>query len=1118
MPGFEDIPRNLAVLKTLDFDVDEKGHLLASSYGSLGGPLTNQLRMVSVNGEFKPTADADEGGWQSISLSNQSNQFFYNIQLLHGDPENATALPIWIYGEDGHQYPKIRRAKGALGGNATRLPTQYKQKRDLIALAPGKRIDLLAYLPEGTTQLSSVYGFDVKKTLYYIRNMGVYPDLIEQSVQDRKSKTSSAGAMALFEVTDSPDSLTTQQQKAAIQRLNQNVEVQHVQPRTRPEEYDSEQVPSVNLFQQDSDGKDLWNPARKRQFSWAKNTLVGKSDEWDPATQLEFERQDRNYKRFRPLIDLNVKGAGLLSVDGELQQDWLGYDQPFLINDHVFPNAPLVVSQLGTIEEWDLLNWSLSLPWKYAGHPFHIHINDYQVKDSDTELSGKRSLEDVTIVNSSGYHYRDLSIDDPDEAIVDQSPFRGEFVPIKAATRVGFDPSAKPLPAQELATYGASTQTVRMLFQDYLGSYVFHCHILPHEDAGMMQAITVINNTDSSWLTPADGLSAAYRTDGTWQSSVVLADQFQPFELSWSADATAIPRRSQAADLNGDFIQDVLISSAGQGEVQIFDGDSLLKLGQSDLLSRLRPYAQSSVAPWAFMDDVTGDQTRDLLTAGFASDSIVLTDLRLKGWTSDGDALNWSKIFHVDPFDFISTDSKSLHPVRGLTSHQISVDTGDFNLDNFTDVAIAYAVHDGVRLVILDGAALSLSVQTGSFQGGYFPDKALLADALIEHPSLKNASQISLSSGFNQYGQIALENLLLTVPRRRNGSDVLTCQLEAGHFIATGLDPDESVHTGHGHHGSSRAYEGDQYVDNHPSGQGFPVHLIDVQSIQGSVQGAVSVTPAFAGADANGGLFVSGLEQGNQFVIAQGNGFNGVERSSASLLTSADQLSLPVDQLSVVDQDDLSGYALQQPLTTTERQNVVNLVTAAYSGSMAKPSTLSQWVGEAFDRDGLTTDQFVDAYLADPEVSKSVEKHFHGDLASQSTQSIVSTTSKTLWGRKPSSQEKDDWRSAVKQGLAKTDLPLAMMQSTEGSDLNRLALLSAASRWSQAQWGINASIEGSVGLGLSKNRSQFSSMNTMLFDQGVFKTMDYAEARFSELTDAWLQTFSGTHASDSGFF
>ena len=44
----------------------------------------------------------------------------------------------------------------------------------------------------------------------------------------------------------------------------------------------------------------------------------------------------------------------------------------------MFSNAPLVVSQLGTIEEWSF-ELELSFPWKYVGHPFHIHINDYQV-------------------------------------------------------------------------------------------------------------------------------------------------------------------------------------------------------------------------------------------------------------------------------------------------------------------------------------------------------------------------------------------------------------------------------------------------------------------------------------------------------------------------------------------------------------------------------------------------------------------------------------------------------------------------------------------------------------------------------------------------------------------
>ena len=37
------------------------------------------------------------------------------------------------------------------------------------------------------------------------------------------------------------------------------------------------------------------------------------------------------------------------------------------------------------MEEWILRNWSGGSPEFYIGHPFHIHINDYQVKDSDTE-------------------------------------------------------------------------------------------------------------------------------------------------------------------------------------------------------------------------------------------------------------------------------------------------------------------------------------------------------------------------------------------------------------------------------------------------------------------------------------------------------------------------------------------------------------------------------------------------------------------------------------------------------------------------------------------------------------------------------------------------------------
>ena len=65
---------------------------------------------------------------------------------------------------------------------------------------------------------------------------------------------------------------------------------------------------------------------------------------------------------------------------------------------------------------------------------------------------------------------------------------------------------------------------------------------------------------------------------------------------------------------------------------------------------------------------------------------------------------------------------------------------------------------------------------------------------------------------------------------------------------------------------------------------------------------------------------------------------------------------------------------------------------------------------------------------------------------------------------------------------------------------------------------VNAAIDGSVGLGLSKDRSVFTSMGKTLFRQGTFKTLDRANARFSNLTDSWLDTLSGAHVSDSGFF
>ncbi len=195
-------------------------------------------------------------------------------------------------------------------------------------------------------------------------------------------------------------------------------------------------------------------------FSFSVGTLVGPPEEYDAATQQQLAA----YTAATGEVYQSYQG---LPIGSPGVENWLGYEFPLLINDHVVPNGNLTIAQLGTIEEWTLRNWSVFAPEAYVGHPFHIHINDYQVLDSDTELSDKRNLEDVTSLNTTGFRYFDTNTG----TIVEAPPYRGEFHAIPEAV----DPNQ----VGDLATFGANDETVRMLFQDYLGTYVFHCTSFP---------------------------------------------------------------------------------------------------------------------------------------------------------------------------------------------------------------------------------------------------------------------------------------------------------------------------------------------------------------------------------------------------------------------------------------------------------------------------------------------------------------------------------------------------------------------------------------------------------------------------------------------------------------
>lgn len=108
-----------------------------------------------------------------------------------------------------------------------------------------------------------------------------------------------------------------------------------------------------------------------------------------------------------------------------------GRGMNFLINGRVFDHHRVDTQvRLGTVEDWEIVNSS------NMDHPFHLHTNSFQILDADGQP--ERAWKDVMLVRAG------------------------------------------------------QTRRFRVRFEDFAGKAVYHCHILDHEDLGMMGAIEML--------------------------------------------------------------------------------------------------------------------------------------------------------------------------------------------------------------------------------------------------------------------------------------------------------------------------------------------------------------------------------------------------------------------------------------------------------------------------------------------------------------------------------------------------------------------------------------------------------------------------------------------------
>jgi FtsP/CotA-like multicopper oxidase with cupredoxin domain len=185
------------------------------------------------------------------------------------------------------------------------------------------------------------------------------------------------------------------------------------------------------------------------------------------------------------------------------------------INGHKFeddkPGDKPITVALKAVEEWKIVNASYG---PLISHPFHIHINPFQVlevfRPNDTvNVKGKTVPKYVFYDNPApdpaqcylNPHdpttWKDCKYTPPDP----KAPLIWwDVFPIPSGIRAT-DAQGNPIKDAKNEQIGVpGFFRMRSRFVDFAGQYVLHCHILAHEDRGMMAIVQV---SDADKPTPA---------------------------------------------------------------------------------------------------------------------------------------------------------------------------------------------------------------------------------------------------------------------------------------------------------------------------------------------------------------------------------------------------------------------------------------------------------------------------------------------------------------------------------------------------------------------------------------------------------------------------------------
>jgi L-ascorbate oxidase len=175
-----------------------------------------------------------------------------------------------------------------------------------------------------------------------------------------------------------------------------------------------------------------------------------------------------NFTPHHDIADAEVKGHQYLTFFIDVSSADTKFEVSSTPFDQFDPKAydPTRVDRilmLGSVDEWQLQS-------RFVSHPYHIHVNPFQIVKI-IDPNGKDVSEPGAVDNADG--------EPPDP----------QYPGLKGVWKDTL--WVKSLIPQEDYPKGIYTIVIRTRYERYIGEYVLHCHILDHEDQGMMQNVRI---------------------------------------------------------------------------------------------------------------------------------------------------------------------------------------------------------------------------------------------------------------------------------------------------------------------------------------------------------------------------------------------------------------------------------------------------------------------------------------------------------------------------------------------------------------------------------------------------------------------------------------------------